>query len=200
MKTYTIENTTMLRIRHGVAIASQTCPDCAAARAAMVDLAIGHTVHETPRGFIRATLTRGQWTALPGESLGDHGTAFAGSADVLAGMVRTYATAADAIPGLAAAYCTRHDAERSEEYVDLAAGLRHRARFTARVRDGKTRPFGDYVEHVRREGDALLRLLGDEAFARVTERDITDAVVLGAYLDGMRAPGGYEAARRSSLV
>lgn len=196
----TIDETIMLRIRHTVAVASQTCPDCAAARGAVVERSLDHTVHETERGFIRATLTRGQWTALPGESLGDHGTAFAGSADVLAGMVRTYATAADAIPGLAAVYCARHVAERSEEYVDLAAGLRYRARLTALVRDGKTRPFGDYVEHVRREGDALLSLLGDSAFARVTEQDVTADVVLRAYLDGVRDPGGHERARRSALV
>ena len=37
-------------------------------------------------------------------------------------------------------------------------------------------------------------------FARVTEQDVTADVVLRAYLDGVRDPGGHERARRSALV
>lgn len=194
-----IDETIMMRVRHGVAVASQTCSDCADARAEVVERKLGETVHETSRGFIRASFLRGQWTALPGESLGDHGTAFAGSADVLAGMVRTYPTAGDAVPALAAVYCARHDAERTEEYVDIAAGLRHRARFTVRVRVGKTRPMPEYVEDLLRDGDALAGILGVD-IAAVDEAEITDDFVLRAYQSGVRVPGGYEAAQRSAVA
>jgi len=185
-----------------------TCPDCAAARAALVARAEDDTLHATCRGWVRATYRDGRWTPLPGETATSAGRPYVSlgdsrgdcghrrGVDELATMgVYTYATGEEAM-GADRVLCERHEAGRSEEYRDLAGGLRSDARTLEAVRVRKTRPLADLVAEfdVGRGRSPIAAVSREQGLdlAALSPESVTDAVVWAAFRRGHRAPGGAE--------